>query len=182
MGSGADEVLRPAGQSLRWPVPRETSVAWSGPLGCGAWLSQQWSGECLSYTLKVVHPTFLGLLISVLAPLIPSGESLQEPLYRWYMAVLLGTPDAKWGISPGAHLWGVPLCRHGRSDHGGRHLTCVSLPGVICSLVILPPRGKTRGWDRAVLGWPTCAMRERPRRREVVGRPRDKVAESLGRN
>ena len=56
-GSGAGEVLSPAGQSLWPPVPRGSSVAWSSPLVCGARLSQQWSGACLSDTLTVVDST-----------------------------------------------------------------------------------------------------------------------------
>ena len=42
----------------------------------GVWssASQQWSGDCLSYTLRVVGSTLLGLLVSVLAPLMPSGK------------------------------------------------------------------------------------------------------------
>ena len=43
-----------AGQSLWWPIPRDISVAWSSALVCGARL---WSGACLSYTLKVLHPS-----------------------------------------------------------------------------------------------------------------------------
>ena len=50
--------------------------------GAGAQLSQQWSGACLSYTLKVVDSTLLGLLISVLAPLMASGDFPQGPIYR----------------------------------------------------------------------------------------------------
>ena len=42
----------------------------------------------------------------------------------------LGTPETKWGISPGAYLWVVLLCRHSCSDHVCRYLTCVSLPHV----------------------------------------------------
>ena len=49
----------------------------------GAQLSQQWSGACLSYTLKVVGSTPLGLLISVLAPLMESGGFPQEPIIGW---------------------------------------------------------------------------------------------------
>ena len=76
MGSGAGKVLSPAGESLQQPMLREINVAWSSLLGCGAQLSQQWPGNCLSDTL-------LGFLISVLAPLIPRGEFPQEFIYRW---------------------------------------------------------------------------------------------------
>ena len=72
---------------------------------CVAQLSQQWSGACLSYTLKVVHSTLLGLLISVLAPLMASGEFPQELVCGW-------------------------SCRHGCSGHAFRYLRCVSLPDV----------------------------------------------------
>ena len=42
----------------------------------------------------------------------------------------LGTPETKWGISPGACLWVDPLSRPGCSDHVCRYLRCVSLPDV----------------------------------------------------
>ena len=50
---------------------------------CGTQLCQQWSGACLSYTLKVVYSTLLSLFISVLEPLVASGEFPQEPIYGW---------------------------------------------------------------------------------------------------
>ena len=66
-------------------------------LVCGTQLSQQWSGACLSHTLKVVSSTILDFLISVLAPLMPSGEFPQEPIYGWSrsadMAVLITCAD-----------------------------------------------------------------------------------------
>ena len=74
MGSRADKVLSPAWQSLRQLMPREISVVRSSTLVCGAQLSQQWFGACLSYTLRVVDSTLLGLLISVWAPLMASRE------------------------------------------------------------------------------------------------------------
>ena len=83
VGGRAGEVLGPAGQSLRWPMPREISVAWSSMLECGTQLSQQWSGTGLSSTLRAEYPTPLGLLTSVLAPLMPSGEFPQDPVYGW---------------------------------------------------------------------------------------------------
>lgn len=82
-------------------------MAWSSTLVCEAWLSQQWSGNCLSYTLKTVYSTLLGLFDKC-----------------------LGTPDSKCGISPGAYLWVVPLCRRGSSNHMCRYLGCVFLPDV----------------------------------------------------
>ena len=83
VGSRVDEVLSPAGQSLRWLMPRDISVAWSSTLVCWAWLSQQWSRTWLSYTLKGV--TFIFFSINALAPLL----------------------TGKCGISPGANLWVV---------------------------------------------------------------------------
>ena len=74
VGGRAGEVLSPAGQSLRPLMPKEISVAWRSTLVCGAGLSQQWSGACLSYTLRVVDSTLLGPLISVLAQLLASGN------------------------------------------------------------------------------------------------------------
>ena len=49
--------------------------------GVWTWLSQQWSGACLSYTFKVVNATPLGLFHKC-----------------------LGTLAAKWGICSGAYL------------------------------------------------------------------------------
>ena len=68
---------------------------------CGAQLCQQQSEARLSYALKVVFSTLLGLF----------GKCLGTPDARcgiyagangWYMAVLLDTPAGKCGISPGA--------------------------------------------------------------------------------
>ena len=72
-------------------------------LVCGAQLSQQWSGACLIYTLKVVSSTLLGLLISVLAPLMPSGEFSQDPIYGWPHSAdltILTTCADILGVSP----------------------------------------------------------------------------------
>ena len=78
-------------------------MAWGSTLGCGARLCQQWSGACLSYTLEVAYSTFLGLLISVLAPLMASGDFPQEPVYGWSrsadMAVLTTCAGIS-GVSP----------------------------------------------------------------------------------
>ena len=54
--------------------------------GGGARLSQQWSGACLSYAPEsgALHP--LGLSISVLAPLLASGEFPQELVYGWFLS------------------------------------------------------------------------------------------------
>ena len=57
-GSRAGEVPSPAGQILQWPMRREISVAWGSTLVCGAQLSQQWPGACLSCNLEVVCSTF----------------------------------------------------------------------------------------------------------------------------
>ncbi|KAF6125218.1 hypothetical protein HJG60_009739 [Phyllostomus discolor] len=103
----ADEVLGPAGQSLRQLMPREIGMVWSSTLGCGVQLSRQWFATYLRHTIEsaVLHPP----------------ESLDK---------CLGSPDGKWRLSPGAHLWVVPLCRHGCPDHVCRYLRCVSLPDV----------------------------------------------------
>ena len=62
-------------------MPSEISVVWSSALVCGARLSQQWSGACLSYTREsgAFHP---------------SGSRDK----------CLGIPDDKWGISQGAYI------------------------------------------------------------------------------
>ena len=117
-------------------------MAWSSTLVSGAWRFQQWSGAYISYTLKVVHSTLLGLFhkrlgipnangefsqepmsgtwLFCLTPLLTSVEFPQEPICGWYMAVLLDTPAGECGISPGDYLWVVLLCRHGCSPHMGR--------------------------------------------------------------
>ena len=70
----------------------EISMVWNSIL---VWslVASQWSGTCLSYTLKVVYFLLLDLLISVLAPLKASREFAQEPIYGWLhsadMAVLI---------------------------------------------------------------------------------------------
>ena len=64
-------------------MPREISVVWSRITVCGAQLSEQWPGACLSYTLKVVDSTFMVLLISALVPLMASGEFPQASIYGW---------------------------------------------------------------------------------------------------
>ena len=103
VGSRAGEVLSPAGRSLHQLMPREISMSWSSALVCGARLSQQWSGACLSYTLAVVGSTLLGLLISVMAPLLASGEFAQELIYWWShsadVSVLITCADIS-GVSP----------------------------------------------------------------------------------
>ena len=80
---------------------------WSSTLVCGAQLSQQGSGACLSYTLEggTLHP---------------SG-SLDK---------CLGTPDDKWALSQKAYLWVLLLCRHGCSCHMYRQLKHAFLPDV----------------------------------------------------
>ena len=107
VSSRADEVLSLAGQSLWKLMPRETSMVWNSTLVCGAQQSQKWSRNCFSYTLKVGYSTILGLFDKY-----------------------LGTPDAKWGISPEAYLWVFPPCRRGCSDHVCRYRGYVSFPDV----------------------------------------------------
>ena len=65
-------------------------MAWSSTLMCGAQLSQQWPEDCFSYTIESgkLHPF----------------EFFDKGL---------GTTDGKRGISPGAYLWVIPLCRQG---------------------------------------------------------------------
>ena len=129
VGSRVDGVLSPAGQSLRQLMPREIRVAWSSTLVCGARLSQQWSGTCLSCTLKVGYYTLLGLSDKCLVT--PGAKwGIFSRAYGWDMAVVLDSPAGKCRISPGAHLWVVLLCRQGCSDHMCRYLWCVSLSDV----------------------------------------------------
>ena len=108
--------LEPGGQQGRWS-PRSSRAeplatdakgdqrGRSSTVVCGAQLSQQWSGTCLSYTLKVVFSTLPGLLITVLAPLMASGEFPQELICGRScsadMAVLVTCAD----------ILDVPLCQ-----------------------------------------------------------------------
>ena len=99
---------RQSPQSIRAEPPaamtREISVAWSSTLVCGARPSRQWSGACLSYTLKVVYSTLLDLLNKCLGP--PDAKCRIFPgAYGWYMAVLLDSPAGQCGLFPGAYLW-----------------------------------------------------------------------------
>ena len=84
-------------------MARGNSMVWSSILVCGAQLSQQQSGTCLSHTLKVVYSTLLGLLINASTPLTASGEFAQEPIYGWSPsangAVLFTCADII-GVSP----------------------------------------------------------------------------------
>ena len=51
---------------------------------CGAQLSQPWSGEPASVIpLGVVDSILLGLVVSVLEPLMASGEFPQDPICVW---------------------------------------------------------------------------------------------------
>ena len=112
---------------------------WRRSLLCGARLSQQWPGICLSYTLKVVHSTLLGLLINVLAPLLASVELPQAPIYGWShsadMHILITCANVS-GVSPcqTCLFWACVkisqaclLSRCVCSDHTDRY---VSLPHV----------------------------------------------------
>ena len=101
VGSRADKVLSPAGQSFGQPMPRKISMLWSSTLVCGARLSQQWSGACLSYTLRLVDSHLLGLLISVLAPQIPIGEFAQEPMGgAWLFSLALQLASVEFAQDP----------------------------------------------------------------------------------
>ena len=102
LGRRADEVLSPAGQSLWWLMPREINMAWSNILVCGAQLlAVVWA--CLSYTLKVVYSTLLGLLISVWVSPMASGKFPQDPIHGWShsadMVILILCTDIL-GVSP----------------------------------------------------------------------------------
>ena len=79
VGSRADAVLSPAGQSFWQPKPREISGARSSTLACGARLSQQQFEDCFSHTLEsgALHSS------GSFAPLLASGEFAQEPVCEW---------------------------------------------------------------------------------------------------
>ena len=79
--------------------------------------------------MRVVHSTLLGLFDEYLG-ILDTKWQFSPGAYGWYMAALLDTPVGKYGISPGAYLWGVLLCGHSCSDHMCRYLRCVSLPDV----------------------------------------------------
>ena len=99
MSKGAISVLReeslePGGQQGRqshqsskaelWQLmPSKISMAWSITLVCGAQLSQQWSGACLSYTLESFILCPSGSLDKCLGTLMTSGEFPQEPICEW---------------------------------------------------------------------------------------------------
>ena len=84
-------------------MPREISVAQGSPLVCGAHCLSSGLEPTSSYNLRVVGSIPLGFLISVLAPLIASGEFPQEPICGWshyaHMAVLIMRADIL-GVSP----------------------------------------------------------------------------------
>ena len=82
VGSRTDRVLHPAGQGLQRPMPRDITVVWNSTLGCGAWLSQQWSGPASVIPSKWWTPPFWVFSINVLTLLMASGESPQEPICR----------------------------------------------------------------------------------------------------
>ena len=67
--------------------------------GVEARLSLQWSGTGLSYTLKVVYSTLLGLFNKCLGTL-DANWGIFPGAYGCYMAVLLDTLAGKCGISP----------------------------------------------------------------------------------
>ena len=116
-------------QNLQWPMPREIRVAWGSTLESGVWLYQQWSATCFSYRLKVEYSTLLGLFDKCLGT--PDAKWGMYPgACGWYTIALLNTPVGKCGISPGAYLWVVPLCRPVCSGLMCRYLRCVSLPDV----------------------------------------------------
>ena len=114
LGSQVDsrtgEVFSPAGQSLRCPMPRDISVARSSTGLCGAQLSQQCSGTCLCYTLKMVYSTLLGLFSKCIGT--PDAKwGICSGAYGWFMAVPLHTRDGKCGISPRSLSMGGPTLK-----------------------------------------------------------------------
>ena len=82
-------------------VVEQHSGVWSPAVSAVVWSLPQ-------LYLKVVYSTLLGLLLSILAPLLASGEFPQEPVDRWSFR----------------------LYRQSCSDHMCRYLRCVSLPAV----------------------------------------------------
>ena len=122
VGSRADKVLSPAGQGLWRVVTREITVAWSSSLGCGALLSQWWSGACLSYTWKVVCSTHLGLFSKCLGTLMPGVESAQGPVgatWQFCLAPLLASGEFPQ----------EPLCGWSRSADRAALITCADILG-----------------------------------------------------
>ena len=114
VGSGADEVLSPAGQSLWWPMPREISMAWSSTLVRRAWLSRQWSGASFSYTLKLEYSTLLGLFDKCLGTPMPSREFAQEPISGWSRSTDPAALTTCAGILSGSPCQRCLLCARGQ--------------------------------------------------------------------
>ena len=110
--------LNPGGQQGRG----SPQSSWAEPLVANAKGDQhgvgQHSGVWSSAVSAVVWS--LPLLYLENGVLHPSG----------FFDMCLGAPDDKWGISPGAYLWVVPLCRSGCSHLMCSYLRFVSLPNV----------------------------------------------------
>ena len=128
VGSGADKILSPSGQSLQRLLPRDQRGmeqhfgAWSSAVSAVLWSLPQ-----LYLESGVLHPS--GSLAKCLGT--PDDNwGICPGAYGWYMAVLLGILDGKCGISPGPYVWVVLLCRRGYSGHTCRYLRCVFLPDV----------------------------------------------------
>ena len=99
------------------------SGVWSSAVSAVVWNLPQ------LYLENGVHPPLLGLFDKCLGT--PDAKWGMYPgAYGWYTIALLNTPVGKCGISPGAYLWVVPLCRPVCSGLMCRYLRCVSLPDV----------------------------------------------------
>ena len=173
VGCRADEVPHAVGQNLL-QLSKEIIVAGSSILLCGARLTQQWPGTCLSYNLKVVSSTLLGLSENCLGT--PDAKCGIFPWScQWYMAILSDTLDDKCGIFPRAYLWVVPLCRHVSSNHMCTYLTCAS--SLTCLLWLdssLLNKSVMADWQTFSLTWVTpfcfiCFMLSWPDRYHFSG-------------
>ena len=99
------------------------SGVWNSAVSAVVWKLPQ------LYLENGVYPPLLGLFDKCLGT--PDAKWGMYPgAYGWYTIALLNTPVGKCGISPGAYLWVVPLCRPVCSGLMCRYLRCVSLPDV----------------------------------------------------
>ena len=84
-----------------------------------------WRGPALSST-AVWSSAVSAVVWSLLQLYLESGVlHLSGSLDKY-----LGIPEGKWGISQGACLWVVLLCRRDCSGHVCRYLRCASLVNV----------------------------------------------------
>ena len=82
------------------------------------------------------HPDLWNVAVSAMV------WSLPQLYLEVVHSTLMGPwhPDDKWGISPRAYLWVVPLCKHSRSGPVYRYLRC------------FPLEPRCHGWLAAILG------------------------------